>query len=211
MPGRPARRGPDPEYFAPDWATAVVDDPQPLQPLRMARRVPASNDNPPMENLTVSILQRDDAKYAQALRAAPEFFRRQAEWRYSDTTIMNLSRTWDLFNENQSAPELPIIFIAEVPFSYDEETEVKRGGTVGMLVIFADKSLLAVARTARRRGVANTIWDQADYYGFLNRMAFWIGRQNTVGHVFCLTHGLFPTAMNGQGAVRYSRMETSDE
>jgi hypothetical protein len=94
-------------------------------------------------------------QYAQALRAAPEFFRRQAEGRYSDTTIMNLSRTWDLFNENQSAPELPTVFIAEVPFSYDEETEVKRGGTVGMLVIFADKSLLAVARTARRRGVAN--------------------------------------------------------
>lgn len=180
--------------------------------VRPARRVPTPP--PDIPEYSVRYLQpgADDSRYLPALRQAFDFFRRHADGRYSDSTLMALTRAWDWCQYNQrdlsANAHLPVIVLADAPYEYDEETEVKRGGNLGMMVVWPEKAIMAVNRNGRRAGIGGALWEQARYY-LGGNMSMWVGKTNQPGHMFCLSRNMYPTAMNGQGAVRYTTGEES--
>lgn len=185
-------------------------------PERTARRVRPSRvaqnllrePAPDYTCLALSI-HDNEAKYITTLRTAFDFFRRNAEGKYSDNTLMNLTRAYDSIQYGGDRSHLPFIALAEAPYEYDEETEVKRGGTLGMMVVWPDKAILAVNRGGRRKGIGGTLFNRVRYT--VGDFSMWIGKTNQTGHMFCLSQGMFPSAMNGQGAVRYMTGEESTD
>ena len=145
-------------------------------------------------------LEPGDAGYTQALSQAFPFLRRNADGRYSDTTLMKLTRAVDNID---GAGDLPTIVIAEMPYSYDELTEVKSGGIAAMAVTYqSGKTLLAVHRNLRRRGLGRCMTSMVGGYS-PTAPHYWVGGSNAVGQQFLVASGLRPTAINSRGAVRY--------
>lgn len=158
--------------------------------------------------ISVQYVYQDGPSYSPALRNAYEFFRRNANGRYSPGTLVAISRSWDALCSGET-DALPHIVTAESPFTYDNLTEVKTGGVLGMMITWPEKAILAVSRDTRRTGIGTSMFNEMLYQqATLNA---WVGRENTVGHHFCLSRGMFPTAMNGQGAVRYTIGELADD
>lgn len=144
------------------------------------------------------------------------FFRTNHDGHYSDSTMMRLARAADVFNQRQGyeaaylADTLPWLFVINVPHEYDDETEVKKGGVAGMMAVWQDKAVIAVASPYRRLKVGSVMYRRA--IGRLGTYpAMWAGRQNLEGHHFLLKQGLYPSAMNSSGAIRYSRGDTDDD
>lgn len=170
-----------------------------------------------------SVLRPGAAGYAQALGRTFSFFRAHHSGRYTDRSLMTLVRANDQFRYREETgviegdiPEplsLPTILAAELPFSYDEETECKQGGTLGMLVVWeaqGGRAMLAVNRSHRRKGIGRCLVELANYL-IGNHIYLWVGRENVVGQHFLLSCGLFPTAINGSGAIRYGRANEGDD
>lgn len=175
---------------------------------RAAMPRPTERETPNYTCLALNVIN-DEAKYIPTLRGAFDFFRRNAEGKYSDNTLVNLTRNHDSLQYGGDRNHLPFIALAEAPYEYDEETEVKRGGTLGMMVVWPEKTILAVNRGARRLAIGATLFHRVRYT--IGDFSMWVGKTNQAGHMFCLSQGMFPSAMNGQGAVRYMTGEESTD
>lgn len=151
-------------------------------------------------------------QYAIHLRRAFEFFRGCSDGRYTSSSLMRLHDAVD------DADNGPIIATAGMPLGYDEETEVKTGGTLGMLVADPEgRTMLAVAPNFRRQGIATALIAAIELAEttlgntLTSERYFWVGNRNIVAQRFLLASGRFPTAMSGTGALRFAARQTQEE
>lgn len=161
-------------------------------------------------NITYKFLtwEQNRDEYAPVISQAFTFFRRNADGRYSDRTIMQIGRTVDILNDISRRPELernltlPQLVIADSEFSYDEETEVKQGGMFGVLLNFdGQKAIIAVHKDHRRKGLGTLMMAKLRRSAMMNPM--WVHRTNSGGQAFLLSNGYTPTAINFGGSMRF--------
>ncbi len=171
----------------------------------------------PSEDLRYAALNYDSPNYGQHLGRAFTFFRRHADGKYTDRTMMSLVNYSDTFASYHRDPErlatsVPLLIVAEAPFAYDEVTEVKSGGVMGMAVVDprSRRMMIAVHGNARREGIGSQLYLSARR-NTPNGVVLWAGRKNTIGQHFCLSVGLVATALNSQGAIRFSMEDDEDE
>lgn len=171
----------------------------------------------PTADLRVSAHTFNNPSYGNHLSKAFTFFRRHADGKYTDRTMMSLVNYADMFNAYRGDTErlaatTPLLVVAESPFSYDEVSEVKTGGVMGMAVIDprTRRTMIAVHGNARREGIGSQLYTTARR-NFPNGIVLWAGRKNAIGQHFALSVGLVATALNSQGAIRFSMEDDEDE
>lgn len=148
------------------------------------------------------------------LREAFNFFRLNADRRYSARSLMSLQNAADAMDSAMAERRLvatPIVVKAYVPFEYDEDTEVKKGGTLAMGVLFPNENgrvMLAVAEPARRQHLGRTVMQALRDHDYHAKA--WVHRENTTAQMFLLSVGFMPVTFNSQGAIQYA-MENANE
>lgn len=148
----------------------------------------------------------------QELRAAFAFFRQHADRRYSSRTLLKLMDTADLMENNPQIPVGVHVVTASVPFHYDEETEVKSGGVLGVGVMLPDRRMLiAVREAARRRGIGTQMYSALENMSYPATGVLWLSQHNVAGQHFALSLGVLPQEMRSNGAIAYARGPLMDE
>lgn len=158
--------------------------------------------------------------YGSNLSLLYRFFRSHSDGRYSARTMNKLSSLpidWEeTRNGRGSVADFPTILMAGKQFTFDDETETKTGGKVGVAVVWPNgTTVIAVHREGRRTHIGSALIERVQSY---NHPVMWVGRQNIAGQMFSLKSGLFVTAMNANGALRMANtamdedgMEGTDE
>jgi hypothetical protein len=164
--------------------------------------------------VNLRMLGPENAEYGGNLRMAFSFLRMHADRRYSDSSLMRLSRAADAYEYEQCRDplRLPIVIVVEAPSSYDELTEVKHGGVLGVTVAWQGddpKAVIAVHREVRRRGIATTMVEALGRVVW--NAAFWVGQRNTPGQQFLLSTGRFPVQLNSRGALQFAVEVNTDD
>jgi hypothetical protein len=193
----------------------------------------------PNIDYNINAIEPGNTLYAQHIARAFPFFRRHAEGRYSDSTMMRLANANDnaarfaidpnanqWYEDDGSEPRrpsprrrtrsgstpLPMLIVAERPYSYDSDTEIKTGGILGMCATWREdggRTILAVHRDHRRNEVGSRMLNLAMCTGPV--ISMWVGRTNTTAQQFLLAQRLYPTGMNANGVLRYSNVDTQEE
>jgi hypothetical protein len=147
----------------------------------------------------------EDDGYVAQMRRGFEFLRTHANGRYSDRTLMSIMRAADRVQDDMAMAYEPVILTLSEPFSFDEETEVKRGGTAATAVVIpvgdeGTRTCIAVAQNVRRRRygtlLAKAVVDLVDRH-----TSFWTGNRAREALLFGLNLGLVPESMNTSGSV----------
>ena len=173
--------------------------------------------------VVASIYARNEPETAGACRQAFAFFRRNADRRYSASVLMSLLTHAEAIeadaergvlpdsSEDDAAHRYPAVMTLGTPFEYDEETEVKSGGLVGVAVLLPDNRVLfAVLPDQRRKGVGREMTRLlAGRYDYFN-LNWWIHQENRDGQQFALAVGLMPYQVNRHGAVLYRATAVED-
>lgn len=169
-----------------------------------------ATDTRPAITPTIDRFDVGDSGAAQAFLSAFDFLQRHAEGRYSDRTLMTVSR---LSRKSEEAASGGVdsyefggsVLVAATEVHYDEDTEVKHGGILGVAVCIPTeqgvKAVLAVAPGARRSGVGSCLVDRLR--GGFRNPTLWIGAANLVAQRFMVNQAAFPVAMNARGAIQY--------
>lgn len=166
---------------------------------------------------TLTIHYGQEPEVATALRAAFAYIRGNDDRRYSAAVKLQLLSHADRI-EALSPDQVhiqrdinPVVGILTVPFNYDEETEVKAGGTLGCFVKMPDgRLLLAVGRNFRRQGIGGLLIDKVQSW-VTDQFKLWIHRENGPGMSFAVAVGLLPREINRRGAVLFSFSEQAQE
>lgn len=152
-----------------------------------------------------------DQGSAQAFAAAFDFLQRNADGRYTDRTLMAISR-WG-FRCDEALREgrriespAPWVFSIHKEVSYDEDTEVKSGGTMALAVTipaeWGNRLVMAVHPDVRRQGYGRRLLSQAcDYVSGIHA---YVGNANLVGQQFLLTVGMMPVSMTNGRSLLYA-------
>lgn len=161
------------------------------------------------------------AEYGQWLRSAFGFFRRHGSGRYTDATLMQLVRAADKYEgalrngadfDATQDTDLPVLVVADRPYSYDEDTEVKTGGMVAMAVAWPErqgKTLIAVVADDRRKHIGSLLLTQVRSQ--VRDASLWVGQQNVVGQKFLLANNLVPVGFSSGMAIRYGTIYETEE
>lgn len=161
-----------------------------------------------------------------AMRTAFEFINKNSEGRYSDRTLMSISRwekrlagktsderialfTEDADNTGAGMFLAPKVIIAEKEFCYDEDTETKTGGVLGMLVMLPHsddesyRAVLSVADGVRRRNIGKAL---ANATQVMNTMPvhFFAGAGNRLAMRLAAAANMQITSVSGR-TVQYTR------
>lgn len=172
------------------------------------------------DGLTLYRTYAGEAGSPAAFMAAFDFFQRHANGRYSDRTLMALSR-WSQFSTElvEGRPRrtgegiIPAVFSLAKEVTYDEDTEVKSGGTVGMAVTLpaevGAKLVLAVAPDMRRNGYGRALLEEAG--GTVHHLHTWVSSMNRAAMQFLLSASMRPIAMNRRSAVMFAWDEMPDD
>jgi len=173
-------------------------------------------------NVSMSHIEYSSEWYPLALEKVFSFISANANGRYSDRTMMTLRRAADRWRDTTATqrysyineelgnnPYMPYIFIAESPYSWDDETEIKRGGILGALVCLPNdegeyRGVLAVAEASRQQGIGKSL---------LTRQQAWTGVLSMYAHQnnanamrLAASVGMAPIQVNSStGAVQYGR------
>lgn len=155
---------------------------------------------------TVALTISGDPDFGMAATRAFEFLRAQGDRRYSNNSLMELVNLADRHRNGgfESRPPAFILTVSQ-PYSFDEETEVKKGGVLGVVVQTNDgtcRAMLATAGGVRRRGVAGALLGA--HLSLLGGPTFWLHPSNAPAQHFLLRNGFQPVQMNRRGAVRYA-------
>lgn len=153
----------------------------------------------------------DDAReVATKLRQAFTFFRKHGDGKYSANTIMSLLRASEGISaaiENGGvvhANHLPSLAVAEMPYSFDEETEVKSGGLMGIAIHLPDnRILIAVHSEARRKRLGTVLLHILRAWRPAGEMSIWVHRSNDVAQHFLLSNECVPWVLNPSGAIQW--------
>lgn len=148
----------------------------------------------------------DRERYAQLLRRARGFFAANSDRRYSPSSLdrIGLAATAAEIHGEGGVGWMPMLAVVEEPFAYDPDTESKSGGIQGMAVCWpGDKTLICVKPSSREQGIGKRLITTLNRQMGIGALVLWVGRENLPGHHFALRSGLYPSAMNSAGAVRY--------
>lgn len=165
------------------------------------------------------VLARPDAEYLSRLREAVTFLRRNSSRRYSDSTIGSLMRKVDVCEERISTGDngsaffdadyrMPTLLIVEDEPGYDEETEVKTGGMLGVALIIPSldespaKLLMAVKEARRREGVGTKLMDGFRQVMPTYNTVTYLSNTNTVGLLFAVDAGFVPAELTPNGVMQ---------
>lgn len=148
-------------------------------------------------------------EYEHALREAFAFMRRHDDGRYSSRMKMRILNAAERAEErrlNGQDPDTaaPGVVKIEVPFAFDEETEVKSGGALGILVVWPEDSgrvMLAVHKDHRRKKVGSALMGLGTYPVGVEQYTAWVNQRNTVAQHFLLSRGFMATGLNQVGGV----------
>lgn len=160
-------------------------------------------------NINLEVITPHHERWAMSMRQAFEFLRAAAGRHYTHSTLMKVLDFADNygFRTDDDSPK-PCLLRAVVESSYDPDTEVKRGGLLGVLVQMNDgnrRAVLAVAEQFRRKGVGSALLDL--HTRAIGSPNFWVARGNVGAQQFLLQRGLVVQQMNGRGALMYGRDE----
>jgi len=116
------------------------------------------------QNISMSHIDYTSQMYPLALEKVFSFMSSAANGRYSDRTMMTIRRTADRWRDTTiparstyindelgSNPYLPYMFIVESPYSWDEETEIKRGGILGAMICLPNDDVSTVEFSLSQR------------------------------------------------------------
>lgn len=138
-----------------------------------------------------------DPDYGQLITSAYQFFSLHSDGKYTPASLSELAVGREEFALNNLTWRYPIIQAYETPWAFDEETEVKTGGKIAMLVEWTGrKAMIAVHRDMRRQQIGTRLLRYSD-------APHWVGRGNSGGQIFLLNNCYVVTAMNSRGAIRY--------
>lgn len=166
------------------------------------------------DGLHITHLMAGQPGSPQAFQSAFDFLQRNAEGRYSDRSLMSVGRWSFRSTELLSQEDRPEVFPSPRPFvfsinrevSYDEETEVKLGGTAAVAVTlpaeWGSKLVMAVHPDMRRTGQGRRLLNYAADY--ISGLHAWVGNSNVVGQQFLLALGLIPVSMNSRRSMLFS-------
>lgn len=174
------------------------------------------------QNISMSHIDYTSQMYPLALEKVFSFMSSSANGRYSDRTMMTIRRTADRWRDTTSSdraryindelgsnPYLPYIFIVESPYSWDEETEIKRGGILGAMICLPNdegefRGVLAVAENVRQQGIGKALLErQQGWTGVINLYAH---QSNMNAMRLAASVGMAAIQVNSStGAVQYGR------
>lgn len=163
-------------------------------------RYRGESDDPEIAMLST---HEGDSGYGAILASSFRFFRGHAEGKYTARTMSKLASlplAWEESRESGIEGDFPFVATASKAYTFDEETETKSGGRIGMAVAWHNgTTVIAVHSNARRKHIGTALLERvSDVY----RPVLWVGRQNIPGQMLCLQSGLYVTAMNATGALR---------
>jgi len=144
--------------------------------------------------------------YEEALRTAFNFLRKHDDGKYSSRTkmrVLDAATNAEFRRTSGQAPAGPGVVVIETPFAYDEDTEVKSGGVLGVLVCWPDednKVVLAVNKLHRRQHIGRLLMVATRPSGVYDYTA-WVHTTNTPAQHFLLSRGAGPIAFNAAGGV----------
>lgn len=164
---------------------------------------------------TFSLFLPGEERYSAVLSTAFNFIRRAADCRYSSRALMRLVQLADRLPNAGPLTAVDTMFpplvVAELPFEYNEETEVKKGGVVGMLVALESGWMLAVAQPYRRKKVATVMVQILQSLRPDVIPTFWLGNGNLNGQQFVSAVGFQPIAFSAKGAIQYGIAQNAEE
>lgn len=151
----------------------------------------------------------DGAVYEDALRQAFNFLRRHDDGRYSSRMKMRVLQAAEQaeagrVNSLDADYNLPGVVTLMVPFSFDEDSEVKTGGMLGVAVVWPTEGgrlMLAVNQSNRRQRLGSLLFGILQYPVQAGSLTSWVNRSNTIGQHFLLSRGFSPTGFNQSGGV----------
>jgi GNAT superfamily N-acetyltransferase len=138
--------------------------------------------------------------------------------RYSDRTMMTVRRWADRVENTNYADRirdennvyLPVVICAESPYSYDNDTEIKRGGIHGMLIALPNdegtyRGILSVSEHSRRQGIGTALMTAAQNFG--PRLSMYANRTNLVAMRLAASTGYSPVQVNSvSGVIEYAQI-----
>lgn len=155
------------------------------------------------------------ALYGSNLSMLYRFFRSHSDGRYSSRTMNKLSSLpldWEEARSrggNVDFSQFPMLVVASKPYTFDQETETKSGGQLGVAVAWENgTTIIAVHRDGRRTHIGSGLIERMSSY---HNPVMWVGRRNVPGQMFALKSGLFVTAMNADGALRMAQQPMDEE
>lgn len=176
------------------------------------------------------VVAQPTTQYLTRLKEAVTFLRRNSSRRYSDSQLGSLMRKVDVCEERVASNNgrhsyfeadyrMPTLVIMEDEPGYDEETEVKTGGIIGVALIIPSldespsKVLMAVKEARRREGIGTKLM-----VGFRQVMptyntVTYVSGSNTIGLLFAIDAGFVPAELtpNGVMQLRYDELRSRAE
>lgn len=181
------------------WRRSEGNDPTDFNERSTAIPTPTATD------ARLNIYRPSHPEYPARMRGAFQFLRTHADGRYTATSLINL------LNASEGASgDRPTLHVLEAPSSYDEETEVKTGGMVGVAVKYTNgKTLLAVRAEHRRLRHGSLLLDAAARRGMAPNL--WVHRENLGAIRFLAAADYSPQSMNSQGALNFGQLYAQGE
>lgn len=148
------------------------------------------------------------------IRAGWEFLRRNHDGRYTDRSLMAILAEADtLDNESYGGPSAVttagnglVMLSAAEAISFDEDTEVKRGGLLGVMFLVPGeegeaRGIIAVREEARRHRLGTSLCVMAAQH--TRKLNLWMGAEAIAPQRFALAAGFMPHSFNRQNAISY--------
>jgi hypothetical protein len=171
-------------------------------------------------NFKLTYIDIASEQYPLALKTAFEFISRNHSGRYRDRTLMAIRR-WAENVENSTAVSrinesyddngriFPIPMIAESPYSYDDDTESKNGGIVGINLGLDDgeggfRGILCVSKNTRNNRIGSSLIHAMNSVSSGGLFDYYAGNKNFLAARTAASVGYAPVSINSEtGVVHY--------
>ena len=175
------------------------------------------------------VVAQPTTQYLTRLKEAVTFLRRNSSRRYSDSTLGSLMRKVDVCEDLLRSGVAPRFFAADYRMptlvivgdepGYDEETEVKTGGIIGVAIIIPSldespsKVLMAVKESRRREGIGTKLMAGFRQVMPTYNTVTYVSATNTTGLLFAIDAGFLPAELtpNGVMQLRYDELRSRAE
>lgn len=176
----------------------------------------------PDSGCKLSYIQVENDMYPLALKTAFDFVSRNHNGRYRDRTLMTIRRWAERvqsttptgrLSEMYSDPDrrFPIILIAEIPFSYDEDSESKNGGVVGINLGIDDgdggyRGVLCTSKNYRQRNIASALVASMGNVSAPGHIDYYANNKNFNAARLAAKLSYTPISINSESGVVQYRM-----
>lgn len=160
--------------------------------------------------------------YPLALKTAFDFISRNHNGRYRDRTMMTIRRWSERVQSTTPASRLaeyhndpdrrfPIAMIAEVPFSYDENSESKNGGVVGINLGIDDgdggyRGILCTSKKFRQKNIGTVLVSSMGNVSTPGHIDYYAHNQNFNAARLAAKLSYTPISINSESGVVQYRM-----